>query len=121
MGVVAVCSESQYAHRGWRNTAKSGGGIEKIAYPLVSDLSRQISKDYDVLGANSLTYRGVFLIDMGGIVRFEMKNDLPLGRNVEECIRVLDALQHHEATGRVLPANWTKGKPDMTATPEGVA
>mmetsp|Transcript_70266 Transcript_70266/g.121764 ORF Transcript_70266/g.121764 Transcript_70266/m.121764 type:complete len:195 (+) Transcript_70266:98-682(+) len=119
--VIAVSTESQFAHRGWRNTAKASGGIEKVAYPLVSDISKQICMDYDVLGEDHLPYRGVFIIDRGGIVRFEMKNDLPLGRNVEECVRVLDALQHHEATGKVLPANWTKGKPDMTASPEGVA
>jgi len=119
--VLAVSCESQFAHRGWRNTAKATGGIEKVAYPMVSDPSKSVCTSYDVLGDNHLPYRGTFIVDKGGIVRFEMKNDLALGRNVEECLRVLDALQHHEATGRVCPANWAKGKPDMTPTPEGVA
>eukprot|EP00927_Polykrikos_kofoidii_P001612 TRINITY_DN10613_c0_g1_i1.p1 TRINITY_DN10613_c0_g1~~TRINITY_DN10613_c0_g1_i1.p1 ORF type:complete len:195 (-),score=31.48 TRINITY_DN10613_c0_g1_i1:82-666(-) len=119
--IIAISTDSQYAHRGWRNTPRAGGGIEKIAYPLVSDTSKRICEAYDMLGENSLPYHGTFIIDKGGIVRFEMKNDLNIGRNVDECIRILDALQVHENTGRVLPANWKKGKPDMEPTPEGVA
>eukprot|EP00928_Gymnodinium_smaydae_P082308 TRINITY_DN65670_c0_g1_i1.p1 TRINITY_DN65670_c0_g1~~TRINITY_DN65670_c0_g1_i1.p1 ORF type:complete len:225 (+),score=43.77 TRINITY_DN65670_c0_g1_i1:88-675(+) len=119
--VIAISTESQFAHRGWRNTAKASGGIEKIAYPMVSDVSKQICEAYDMLGESAMAYHGTFIIDKGGIVRFEMVNDMSIGRSTDECLRVLDALQHHEATGRVLPVNWTKGKPDMAGTPEGVA
>merc|ERR1712187_85670 len=97
------------------------GGIEKIAYPMVSDVSKQICTAYDMLGDTSLPYHGTFIIDKGGIVRFEMKNEIALGRSVEEVIRMLDALQHHEQTGRVIPADWKKGQPDLAPTPEGVA
>lgn len=119
--IVAISTESQFAHRGWRNTPKNTGWIEKIAYPMVSDVSKQICSAYDMLGDNSLPYHGTFIIDKSGIVRFEMKNDLTIGRNVDECCRVLDALQQHENTGHCMPANWTTGKPDMAPTPEGVA
>ena len=98
------------------------GGIGNVQYPLVADLTKSISRDYDVLtGDGAVSYRGLFLIDGNGNVRHQIVNDLPLGRNVDEAIRMVDALAFHEEHGEVCPANWTPGKPAMQATPEGVA
>merc|ERR1712091_471859 len=116
--ILAVSCESQFAHRGWRNTSKSMGGIEKVQFPMVADVSKEISQNYDVLAENSLPCRGVFIIDKGGVVKFEMRNAAEVGRSVDEIIRVLDAILHHESTGRVCPANWSSGKPDMVPSPE---
>lgn len=120
--LLAVSVDSQFSHRGWRNTAKASGGIEKVQHPMIADVSREIGFAYDMLLEDcNFACRGVVIIDKGGVVRSEMKNDLPLGRNIDECLRVLDALQHHEISGKVCPANWTPGKPDMSPSPEGVA
>lgn len=120
--LLAVSADSQFSHRGWRNTVKASGGIEKVAHPMIADVSKEIGMSYDMLLEDChFPCRGVVIIDKGGVVRCEMKNDLPLGRNVDECIRILDALLHHENTGKVCPANWAPGKPDMSPSPEGVA
>jgi peroxiredoxin (alkyl hydroperoxide reductase subunit C) len=133
--VVGVSTDSEFSHWKWLNTTQLQGGIQGVTYPLVSDQNLSISKAYDVLageetvgsdGATSFVgeakaYRGLFLIDKQGIVRHQVVNDMPLGRNVEEVLRVLDALQFTEEFGEVCPANWKKGQKAMKATQEGVA
>jgi peroxiredoxin (alkyl hydroperoxide reductase subunit C) len=120
--VLGVSVDSHFSHHAWRNTPLDKGGIGKIAYPLVADLTKSIARDYDVLTPNgAVALRGLFLIDRNGIVRHQIVNDLPLGRNVHEALRLLDALQYHEEHGEVCPANWNKGKPAMKPDAEGVA
>jgi peroxiredoxin (alkyl hydroperoxide reductase subunit C) len=119
--VVGVSVDSQYTHYAWRNTAVEQGGIGSIGYPLVADLSKQISRDYGVLVNDSVALRGLFLIDKEGIVRHSLVNDLSLGRSVDEALRILDALQYTEKHGEVCPADWHKGEDAMQPTAEGVA
>ena len=120
--VIGASIDSKFSHWAWLNTPKDKGGIEGVTYPIVSDINKTIAADYDVLvdGAG-VAYRGLFLIDLNGNVRHQVVNDLPLGRNVDEAIRVLDALQYTEEHGEVCPANWEKGKDAMKADAEGVA
>jgi peroxiredoxin (alkyl hydroperoxide reductase subunit C) len=119
--VVACSIDSCYTHSAWLNTPKSKGGIEGITYPLVSDLNKNIARDYDVLiEEEGIAYRGLFLIDKKGIVRHEVVNDLPLGRSVEDTLRILDALIYFEKHGEVCPANWQKGKKSMQPTQAGL-
>ncbi len=116
------CSiDSHFSHFAWRNTPVEKGGIGEIDYPLIADVKKDIARDYGVLFDESVALRGLFLIDKEGIVRHSTINDLPLGRNVEEALRVVDALQYHEKHGEVCPANWKKGEEAMTATADGVA
>ncbi|QDU58410.1 peroxiredoxin [Aeoliella mucimassa] len=117
--VIGASVDSHYSHFAWRNTPREAGGIGPIKYPLVADLNKQISQDYGVLLSGGVALRGLFLIDKEGIVRHELINDLPLGRNVDEAIRVVDALQFHEEHGEVCPANWKAGEKSMKADPEG--
>jgi peroxiredoxin (alkyl hydroperoxide reductase subunit C) len=120
--VVLGCSiDSKFSHYAWLNTPKNQGGISGVAYPLISDLHRTIARDYDVLSDAGVSYRGLFIIDKNGIVRHQLVNDLPLGRSVDEVLRTLDALEHHEKYGEVCPANWSKGKEAMKATKEDVS
>lgn len=120
--VVGVSVDSHFTHHAWRETAREKGGIGHIGYPLVADLAKTIARDYDVLTAEgTVAYRGLFLIDKQGRVRHQIVNDLPLGRSVDEALRMLDALQYHEAHGEVCPANWTRGKTAMKPSAEGVA
>ena len=120
--VIGVSVDSHFTHAAWRNTAVEQGGIGKIGYPLVADLTKSIARDYDVLtGDGAVAYRGLFLIDKTGLVRHQIVNDLPLGRNVAEALRMVDALQFHEQNGEVCPANWNKGKAGMKADAKGVA
>lgn len=119
--LVGVSVDSHFSHYAWRNTKPEDGGIGEISYPLVSDLSKNISRFYGVLHDESVALRGLFLIDKEGIVRHGLVNDLPLGRSVDEAIRVLDALQFTEEHGDVCPANWKKGDDAMKPTAEGVA
>ncbi|MDP6523625.1 MAG: peroxiredoxin [Kiritimatiellia bacterium] len=119
--VVGVSVDSQYTHFAWRNTPPEKGGIGQIGYPLVADLSKSISREYDVLFNEAVALRGLFLIDKEGIVRHQIVNDLPLGRNVDEALRILDALQFTEEHGDVCPANWKDGEEAMTPTADGVA
>jgi len=119
--VIGVSVDSRYTHLAWRNTPREKGGIGEIGYPLVSDLSKSISRAYGVLFNEEVALRGLFLIDKEGIVRHALVNDLPLGRSVDEALRVLEALQFHEQHGEVCPANWREGQPAMKPTPEGVA
>ena len=119
--VVGVSVDSHFTHVAWKNTPLNEGGIGNIQYPLVADLTKNIARDYGVLVNEAISLRGLFLIDKEGIVRHALINDLPLGRNVDEAIRVLDALQFTEQHGEVCPANWNKGDQAMKPTAEGVA
>ncbi len=133
--VVGCSIDSKFSHWAWLNTELNMGGIKGVKFPLVSDLSKTISVNYDVLAGEydytdegemsfkggPVAYRGLFLIDKNGVVRHQLVNDLPLGRSVDEAIRMLDALQHFEEFGEVCPANWSKGDEAMKATQEGVS
>ena len=119
--VLGVSIDSEFSHLAWKNTAEKDGGIGNIQYPLIADIKKSISSDYDVLFDESIALRGLFLIDKDGIVRHQVVNDLPLGRNVEEAIRLVDALQHTEKYGEVCPAGWKPGDDALTPTGEGVA
>jgi len=133
--VIGVSTDTEQSHWGWLNMEKNAGGIKGITYPLVADTNKTISTNYDVLAGDwdyneegemtaageLIAYRGLFLIDKEGVVRHQLVNDLPLGRNVNEAMRMVDALQHLEEHGEVCPANWVKGADAMTATHEGVA
>ena len=119
--VVGVSVDSHFTHLAWRKTARENGGIGRIGFPLVADLDKSIAKSYGVLLNEAVALRGLFLIDPKGIVRHTVVNDLPLGRNVDEALRMLDALRFHEARGDVCPANWQEGQAGMKPTAEGVA
>lgn len=119
--VIGVSVDSQYTHLAWKNTARQDGGIGLINYPLVADLKKNIAREYGVLFDNSVALRGLFLIDKEGIIRHTVINDLSLGRNVDEAMRMLDALQFTEKHGEVCPANWREGDDAMKPTIEGVA
>ena len=119
--VIGVSIDSQFSHWAWRNTPVNEGGIGEIKYPLVADIKKQISRDYGVLIDDSVALRGTFLIDKEGVIQHMVVNNLPLGRNIDEAIRMVDALQHFEAHGEVCPANWNKGDTAMTPTSDGVA
>jgi len=119
--VIGVSVDSHFTHLAWKNTAVTDGGIGQIRYPLVSDLNKSITRDYGILFDESIALRGLFLIDTEGIVRHALVNDLPLGRSVDEVLRLLDALQFTEQHGEVCPANWKAGDEAMTPTSEGVA
>ena len=119
--VVAVSTDSCYSHLAWLNTPKNRGGIEGVEYPLISDFNKTISKDYGVLlEGEGVALRGLFLIDREGIVQHQVVNNLPLGRSVDEVIRMVDALQFTEKYGEVCPANWKKGEKAMRADEDGL-
>ena len=119
--VIGVSIDSQFTHLAWKNTPVNNGGIGKVGYPLVADIKHEICKAYDVEAAGGVAFRGSFLIDKAGMVRHQVVNDLPLGRNIDEMLRMVDALQFHEEHGEVCPAGWNKGKAGMNASTEGVA
>ncbi len=119
--VIGVSVDSHFTHWAWRNTPIEKGGIGNIRYPLVSDLTKKISRDYGVLLGDAVALRGLFIMDRDLIVRHILINDLPIGRSVDEAIRVLDAIQYHEEHGEVCPANWRKGEEAMKPDPKGVA
>jgi peroxiredoxin (alkyl hydroperoxide reductase subunit C) len=135
VAVVAVSTDTEQSHWGWLQMPKDKGGIQGITYPVVADTNKTISANYDVLAGSyyydeneemqaegeMIAYRGLFLIDKEGIVRHQIVNDLPLGRNVDEAIRMVKALQFVEEKGEVCPANWDEGKDGMNATHDGVA
>ncbi len=119
--VVACSVDSCYSHLAWTNTPKSSGGIEGVSFPILSDLSKSIAKSYGVLDQKEeVAYRGLFIIDPEGIIRYLQINDLPVGRSVDETLRILDALIFHKAHGDVCPANWSKGKKTMKADSKGL-
>jgi len=135
--VVGCSTDTEMSHWGWLQLPKNHGGIQGVTYPIVADNTKTISAAYDVLAGEykvserfggqlmatgeMIAYRGLFLIDKEGYVRHQLVNDFPLGRSVDEALRILDALQFFEEVGEVCPANWSKGKEGMKATPEGVA
>lgn len=119
--LLGVSIDSHFSHFAWRNTPIEKGGIGAIDYPLIADVTKNIARDYGVLFNESVALRGLFLIDKEGIVKHSTINDLPLGRNVEEALRVIDALQFTEEHGEVCPANWKKGEEAMKPTADGVA
>ena len=135
VAVVGASTDTEETHLAWLMTAKNNGGIEGVTYPLVADTSKTIASNFGVLAGDwdynedghlsftglPIAYRGTFLIDKEGTVRQETINDLPLGRNIDEMIRLVDALHHVEKHGEVCPANWEEGKDAMKATKEGVA
>ncbi|MCD8528415.1 MAG: peroxiredoxin [Chitinophagales bacterium] len=135
VAVVGCSVDSHFSHWAWLNTPKDKGGIQSVKYPLVADFTKTISMNYGVLAGEydwdedgnwsfkgaPVAYRGLFLIDEDGVVRHELINDLPLGRNVNEALRVIDALAHNQKYGEVCPANWNEGDDAMKANAEGVA
>lgn len=119
--VIACSVDSCYSHFAWLNTPKAKGGIQGVDYPIVADLNKTIALDYGVLMAQEgIAYRGLFLIDKAGIVRHQVVNDLPLGRSVDEVLRILDALLYFEKHGEVCPANWQQGKKSLKPTQEAL-
>ncbi len=119
--VIGVSVDSKFSHFAWLNTPKSQGGIQGVTYPVVSDLNKEISRTYDVeVEGAGIAYRGLFLIDKNGIVQHQVVNNLPLGRNVEEAVRMVKALQFFEKNGEVCPANWNEGSKGMKPNNEGL-
>ncbi|MFD2513696.1 peroxiredoxin [Pontibacter locisalis] len=135
VAVVGCSTDTHFSHFAWLNTPKDQGGIEGVNYPLVADATKTIATNYDVLAGHydyneegemifvgdPVAYRGLFLIDKEGVVRHQVVNDMPLGRSVDEALRMIDALQYFEEKGEVCPANWSEGKEGMQATKEGVS
>jgi len=121
VNVIGVSVDSQFSHFAWRETPVNKGGIGSINFPLVADLDKKIAKNYDVLFGKAVALRGSFLIDAKGIIRHAVINDLPLGRNVDEMIRMVDAMQFTDENGEVCAAGWQKGDEGMKATTDGVA
>ncbi|SFM43709.1 peroxiredoxin [Marinobacter zhejiangensis] len=119
--VISVSIDSHFTHNAWRNTPVNDGGIGPVSYIMAADMNHDISRAYDVESEGGMAYRGAFLIDKEGMVRSQIVNDLPLGRNVDELVRLVDALQFHEEHGEVCPAGWNKGDKGMNASPDGVA
>ena len=120
--VVGVSIDSQFTHNAWRNTPTENGGIGAVKYALAADVKHEIAKAYGIEHPEEgVALRASFLIDKNGVVRHQVVNDLPLGRNIDEMLRMVDALQFHEEHGEVCPAQWEKGKEGMKDSPEGVA
>ena len=119
--VIAVSVDSKYSHLAWNNTARNRGGLGGVQFPLVSDLSKEVCKAYDVLLPSGIALRALFLIDPQGTIQHTTVNFLSVGRSVDETLRVLRAFQTVEKTGEVCPANWTPGKPTMPQNPSGAA
>lgn len=135
VAVIGCSVDSKYSHWAWLNTEQKNGGIKGVTFPLVADLSKTIAENYDVLAGEyeytedgemdfvgeAKAYRGLFLIDKQGMVRHQLVNDMPLGRSIDEALRMVDALQFFEENGEVCPANWHSGEAAMKETAEGVA
>ena len=119
--LIGISVDSHFTHLAWKQTEIEKGGIGSIQYPLVSDIKKEIARAYGVLHDDSVALRGLFLIDKEGVVRHALVNDLPLGRNVDEALRMLDALRFTEEHGEVCPANWREGEEAMKPTAKGVA
>jgi len=119
--VIGVSVDSIHAHWAWRQVKVKDGGIGEIRYPLVADITKSIARDYDVLLGDAIALRGSFLIDKEGVVQHQVVNNLPLGRNIDEMLRLVDALQFTETHGEVCPAGWSSGKAGMKDTHDGVA
>ena len=121
INVIAVSVDSQFSHFAWKNTPVNQGGIGHVRFPMVADITKQISRDYDVLFKEGVALRGSFLLDQDGTVRHAVINDLPLGRNIDEMIRMIDTMLFTNEYGEVCPAGWQKGDQGMRASTEGVA
>lgn len=121
INVIGVSVDSQFSHFAWKNTPVNEGGIGQVKYPLVADLTKEIAKAYDVLLDGGVALRGSFLIDKDGTIRHAVINDLPLGRNIDEMIRMVDAMLFTNENGEVCAAGWNKGDEGMKATTDGVA
>ena len=135
VAIVGCSTDTHFSHFAWLQTPRKSGGIQGVTYPLIADINKTISEDYDVLAGEFVedeegnvevsgelvAYRGLFLIDKGGIVRHQVVNDMPLGRSIRECLRVVDALQHFEQHGEVCPMDWEKGDDAMTPDHQGVS
>jgi len=121
VNIIGVSVDSQFSHFAWRETPVNEGGIGRVDMPLVADLNKQIARDYDVLLDDAVALRGSFLIDADGTVRHAVINDLPLGRNIDEMIRMVDTMLFTNEFGEVCPAGWVKGDEGMKADTEGVA
>ena len=135
VALIACSTDSEQSHWGWLQVKKENGGIKGITYPILADIDKTISMNYDVLFGNydvdenenisatgpMIAFRGLFIIDKEGIVQHQLVNHLPLGRNVDEVLRMVDALHHHEENGEVCPANWQKGKESIKESHESVA
>jgi peroxiredoxin (alkyl hydroperoxide reductase subunit C) len=120
--VIGISIDSMYTHNAWRNTPVANGGIGQVRYPLVADVNHKICQAYGVEHETAhIALRGAFIIDKQGIVRSQIVNDLPLGRNIEELLRLIDAIEFHEKHGEVCPANWSKGKTGIKPTTQGIA
>lgn len=119
--VIAVSIDSQFTHSAWRNTPVNEGGIGPVKYTMVADVKHEICKAFDVEADAGVAFRGSFLVDEEGVVRHQVVNDLPLGRNVDEMLRMVDALAFHQEHGEVCPAGWKEGEKGMDASAEGVA
>ena len=119
--VIAVSIDSHFTHNAWRKTAVEDGGIGAVKYTLAADMNHEICRAYDVESEGGVAFRGAFIIDKEGVVRSQIVNDLPIGRNMDELLRIVDAVQFHEENGEVCPAGWQKGDSGMQASPEGVA
>lgn len=119
--VVGCSVDSAFSHLAWLSTPKTKGGIQGVKYPIVADLTKEISKNYDVLKEDEgIAYRGLFLIDKEGVVRHQIVNDLPLGRSIDEALRMLDSLIFFEKHGEVCPANWQQGKKALKPDQQGL-
>jgi alkyl hydroperoxide reductase subunit AhpC len=118
VAVVGVSVDSEYSHLAWKAQPRAEGGLGEIHYPLVADVRRDIGNSYGVLAPDGTAYRGLFLIDRKGVVRHELVNDHPLGRSIDEAVRIVDALDHYERNGEVCPADWHKGQAAMVADPQ---
>jgi peroxiredoxin (alkyl hydroperoxide reductase subunit C) len=119
--VIGCSIDSQFTHLAWKNTPVNNGGIGQVGYPLVADINHSICKAYDVEAGGGVAFRGSFLIDKSGVVQHQVVNNLPLGRDIDEMLRMVDALQFFEENGEVCPAGWKKGKKGMNASTAGVA
>ncbi len=121
VNVIGVSVDSQFSHFAWRETDVNNGGIGRIEYPLVADITKSIARDYDVLLNDAVALRGSFLIDADGTIRHAVVNDLPLGRNIDEMLRMVDTMLFTNEHGEVCPAGWSKGDEGMKASTQGVA
>ena len=119
--VIGISTDSEFVHLAWKNTPVDQSGIGQVQFPMVADLTREISRDYDVLFGNAIALRGSFLLDRNMIIHHAVVNNFPLGRNVDEMLRMVDALLFFEENGEVCPAGWNKGDKGMKASPTGVA
>ncbi|ECH5752913.1 peroxiredoxin [Campylobacter coli] len=119
--VIGISGDNEFSHFAWKNTPVNQGGIGQVKFPLVADLTKQIARNFDVLYAEAVALRGSFLLDADGTVRHAVVNDLPLGRNIDEMIRMVDTMLFTNEHGEVCPAGWNKGDAGMKANPKGVA